>query len=178
MTTRQYALTLLLLALAALLLASPVSRLLRSSRLLAFATVAAVGLVLVATLTPGGYGGVPVPWHIGGLLPVLPDRVELSTVNQVSLNVALFVPLGICAALLTRPAAALAAVALAATTPFAIELTQYAIPELHRVGLQGDDIGANLLGLGAGVIVGLALRLVLRPGARRGRPSTTGAPSS
>lgn len=152
-----------LVAIVALVLAPLVARTLGCSRPLAFATLAAVGLVLVATLTPGAYGGSPVPWDVGGLLPVLPDRGDLSTFNQVSANVALFVPLGLCTALLTRPGAALGAVVVSALLPFAIEMVQYAVPDLHRLGLQGDDIGANLLGLTVGVLAGLLLRMVIRP---------------
>ena len=87
----------------------------------------------------------------------------LRSINEISLNILLFVPFGVAVGLLPigRPKAVvvLAAIAL----PFAIEGIQLVATALHR-GCQSADVADNLTGLIAGLIIGEAVRLV--PAAR------------
>jgi glycopeptide antibiotics resistance protein len=96
-----------------------------------------------------------IPWH------------ELTTLNEHSLNVALFVPLGIAVALLpvTRSTAAVILAAIALT--FVVETIQLLVPVLGR-GCETADLFDNLLGLVIGIAVGLALRVVWRLPRRAG----------
>jgi hypothetical protein len=82
-------------------------------------------------------------WHV-------PRLAELTTVNQQSLNVALFVPLGVAIAQIRPRTRALLTAAAAAALPFGIEATQYALPWLLRAA-DAQDIAGNLLGLALGM---------------------------
>ena len=76
-----------------------------------------------------------------------------------SLNVALFIPLGIAIGLVhvSRPWAALTFAAIA--LPFAIEAIQLVAPILDR-GCQSADVVDNLTGLALGLLIGTGLRIL------------------
>ncbi|MFK4224036.1 VanZ family protein [Streptomyces sp. NPDC019890] len=164
----------LLSALAGLLCSRRLGRRLGAHPLAAFLLVLALGGIATFTLLPDinshyldslryAEGGYTAQWHA-------PRLAELTSVNQNSLNVALFVPLGVAVAHI-RPgkAAAWSAVA-AAALPFGIEATQYAVPWLLRAA-DLQDIVDNLLGLALGLFAGHVLGLVARAAAplRRAR---------
>jgi len=153
----------------AALLGIPLSRLLgrtlHASRGLAWALVVGVGIVLAATLTPVR-DAVDLPWlgplrcdlsRIG-----LPRWRDLTSVNDTSLNVILFVPLGLALGLLPRSRRKAILVLAAAGLPLAIEIAQVVLAPLNRT-CQGADVIDNLLGLAAGLALGsLAGGLVAR----------------
>lgn len=163
-------------AVIALAVAGRVARRLRTKSWIAFLLVMSVGAVLVATIPPdaGGFSG----------RPSAPGRCDLGRIGlaplsqylhlgDTSLNVILFVPLGLAIGLLGRsPATARVLVAVLAL-PLAIEAIQSLAPMLGR-GCQSRDVVDNLLGLGIGLALG-ALVSVVRAGRIR-RCSDRGTP--
>jgi len=146
----------------ALALAAPLARLLRVGRPLAGAIFVAFGIVVAATLTPlrgtfnfAAVGGTCDLSRIG-----LAPLGALLHVDDTSLNIVLFVPLGITIGLVAalRPRIALLAVAIA--LPFLIETTQLLVPALER-GCQSADVFDNLTGLGLGLLAGVVGRWLL-----------------
>lgn len=84
----------------------------------------------------------------------VPRATELLTVGQESLNIALFVPLGLGVGLAPptwRARAGLAALSL----PVAVELTQYLVPSIGR-SCQIGDVVLNVVGIVIGAAAGLA----------------------
>ena len=114
--------------------------------------VLSLGVIISATLTPqwealafGTQGSSSCDLSRLGLAPL----EELLALNETSLNVLLFVPLGASIAFIplarTKVVVAVAAIAL----PFAIEATQLLVPLLDR-GRQSGDVIDNLTGLAVG----------------------------
>jgi len=143
-----------------------VSRALGTCPGVAWTLLISLGIILSATLTP-----VREALDLGAVgagtcdlsRVALPPLARLLAVNDTSLNVLLFFPLGVSIAFIPRPSrrgfVALAAMAL----PFAIEATQLLVPWLDRT-CQSADIVDNVmglvLGLGAGMVAaGLLHRL-------------------
>jgi VanZ family protein len=165
----------------ALAVAGRVARRLRTERWIAFLLVTGVGAVLAATIPPDGGGSsgrpsVPGRCDFGriGLAP-LSQYLHL---GDTSLNVILFVPLGLAIGLLGRsPATARVLVAVLAL-PLAIEAIQSLAPMLGR-GCQSRDVVDNLLGLGIGLALGVLLSVVravrTRSCGARGAPAGHGA---
>jgi glycopeptide antibiotics resistance protein len=83
---------------------------------------------------------------------------ELLRVDDVSLNVVLFVPLGIAVAWLPRQSLP-GVLALAIALPWAVETIQLLVPALGRA-CQSVDITTNLLGLAVGLGVGAVARWI------------------
>ena len=156
---------------------------LRTSRVGAFLLVLSLGAVLSATVTP--------------IQPLITDGVHAQTcdlsriglaplgyfrsINDTSLNVLLFIPLGLTAGLVPGSRRKVALVAGLVALPFAIEALQLAAPVLAR-GCQSADVVDNLTGLVAGLtvagLVRLATRIATGPGSRTGarRASLTRRP--
>ncbi len=143
------------------LLAAPVGRTLRIRPVLAGLLMFSVGIIVAATLTPlrdalevGAVGTGTCDFSRLGLAPL----AELSDRNDTSLNVILFVPLGLGIALVPqrrlRGTLLLAAIA----SPFVIEAIQLIAPVLDR-GCQSADVIDNLTGLSIGFVIGLVVRL-------------------
>jgi hypothetical protein len=88
-----------------------------------------------------------------GLIPLR----QLTALNDASLNVALFIPLGVAVGLLPRTRHAAAIVAAALSLTFVVEGIQLIVTALGR-GCQTADLFDNLLGLTIGVVIGLLLR--------------------
>jgi hypothetical protein len=145
-----------LAAVAAVLLGPRIARALGAGRGVGVLLALSVGLILVITLVPMPPGFGP-DEPLSCLVPDL--RVlassSLRRVSDESLNVVLFVPLGIAIALLPR-ARRLPVLALAALFPWVIEVTQLLLPALNR-SCQSVDLTTNLLGLGIGFGLGLAI---------------------
>jgi hypothetical protein len=132
--------------------------------------VASFGLIVAATLTPlrpalesGAVGtGVCDLTRFGP--PPLRDLLGL---NDTTLNLVLFAPLGAAIALLPQPKPRRALLAIAVGLPFAIETIQLLTPVLDR-GCQSADVVDNLTGLIVGFVAGAVWRS--RAGRGRGTP--------
>ena len=151
------------LAIAALLCGA-VARRLRVGRVLAFLLLMALGVVLAATVTPsrdavlyGAIGSGTCNLSTIGLAP-LSTYVEL---NDASLNVALFVPLGLLIGLLPPSPYRLPIVVGAAILPAAIEAAQLIVSSLGRE-CESADVFNNLAGLFIGLTAGLVLSTLWR----------------
>ena len=145
-----------------LFVSRPIGRLLTVGRPLAWAIVAGFGLIVSATLTPlrGGLDLQAVATGTCDLSRIGPAPVALLVhVNETSLNVALFIPLGIAIGLVrtSRPRTALILGSIA--LPFVIEAIQLLAPILDR-GCQSSDVVDNLTGLAAGLVIGTGLRML------------------
>ena len=162
----------------ALILCRPVGRRLRIGAPLTWAILVAFGLVVSATLLPlraaidfEAVGSGTCDLSRIGLAPI----PELLRFDDTSLNVALFIPLGVAIGLVQalRPRAALCIAAIA--LPFAIETVQLVAPILDR-GCQSADVVDNLNGLAVGLVIGTGLRLVAGwIGTADGRPDVHGS---
>jgi glycopeptide antibiotics resistance protein len=125
-------------------------------RVLGWGLVVALGLVLSATLTPhheeasglatGAFGCDMT--RVG-----LPPLDELLEINDTSLNVLLFVPLGTLLGLVPRSRRKGVAIAGAVALPFIIETTQLVMTPLDRA-CQSADVVDNLTGLVLGLAIG------------------------
>lgn len=82
---------------------------------------------------------------------------QLLSLNDVSLNILLFVPLGIAIGLLPGASRRATLMTLAVALPFTIEAMQLLTPALHRA-CEGGDIVDNLSGLVLGLIVAVLVR--------------------
>ncbi len=151
------------------------ARALGGARALAFGLVLFTGIIVSATLTPYA-GATPGSQHPGtcdtsriGLAP-LPDLLR---VGDVSGNVLLFVPLGMCVALLPRSRSKAILISAAVAFPFLIEGTQLLVPVLSRQ-CETADIVDNLTGLVVGLALGgLARLLFVHPPAHHGPESAS-----
>ena len=140
-----------------------VARWLQTRRSVAGLLLFGFGFVLSATIVPTG----------AALDGEISDRVcdlsrvgfapldEFTRLNVTTLNVLLFMPLGVAVGLLPRARRSLF-VALAATSlTFVVETIQLLLPVLGR-GCETADIVDNLLGLVIGVALGVMLRPLVR----------------
>jgi len=154
---------------AALVAGRPLGRVLRTSTVAAMALIAAAALVTAVTLTPQRFDAGAV--DVFAAVPEVPPDAGLWHwpwqwwwVNDRTLNIALFVPLGFAVTLVGRRGARWALVAAALLAPLAVEGTQYVVAWLAR-DPQWQDVLDNTLG----VLIGLGLGLLwrrLRPAAR------------
>ncbi|MFD9124890.1 VanZ family protein [Kitasatospora sp. NPDC059571] len=166
----------------------PVGRLLRAHRVVGFLVVLALGGIVTLTLLPdtklsladnARYGAQECVLDGAGPHPLS----ELLTATQSSLNVALFVPLGLAVGLAGTWGRRAAAAAVALCVPLAVESVQYALPVLGRA-CDAQDVWDNLFGLFLGlllaVVCGPVARAAVRARRRRGngpvrRPVRAGA---
>lgn len=142
-----------------LLVAPTVARALHTGRGPAWLLVSGLGIVLAATLTPLGVDS-EVPARVCdfsrlGIAPI----GEFLVIDDASLNVALFIPLGIALGLLTGSGRKWIVVAGAILLPFVIETLQLLAPALSR-GCQSADVVDNLTGLVVGMIAATVARWV------------------
>ena len=154
-------------------LAAPLGRSLRTRQVLAWLLVASIGLIVAATLTPiHGPAGIDTtqsrPCDLERRAFAL--LAEMTSITDVSLNIALFIPLGLSIAWLPRSRTTIAIVALAIVLPFVVEGIQFLVPALAR-GCQSGDVIDNLTGLVLGLAFGTLIRLVVS--IIRGRPNGT-----
>jgi VanZ like family len=152
----------LLFMLVGIVVSRPLARSLRTSPFVAWLLVVSAAFIGFATLAP--LYGVFEP-SAGGQSTcdmsqayLIPLR-ELFRPSERSLNVMLFVPLGVGLGLLPRSRRTAVLVAAALASPFLIELTQLLLPILNR-GCQANDVLDNLtglmIGLGIGILLGAA----------------------
>ncbi len=143
-------------------LSRPTARWLHASRVLAALVLIGFGLVAAATLVPtaaameGGSSDGVCDFSRVGLASIR----ELTTVNPTSLNVLLFIPLGVAVGLLPWSRAAAVVAVLAVSLTFVVETIQLLLPVLGR-GCQTADMVDNSLGLVIGLLVGATLRLLV-----------------
>ena len=144
-------------AAAAVLLAYPVGKLLKTNPIIVGLLMAAVGAALIFTLTPH-YGPVSNP---GGCYLRLsqPARADLTLPTDFSLNILLFVPAGFLIMLLRPWWAVACGLVVAVMIPPAIEWIQMEKVDLGRT-CSALDVATNEIGLFIGVAVGLAIRIV------------------
>jgi VanZ like family len=148
-----------------------VGRALRVGRPVAWVMVLSLGVILAVTMTPrwealafGAQGSSSCDFSRIGLVPL----GELLRFDDSSLNVLMFIPLGVTIALVPRSRRKGAIVVAALALPFAIETAQLLLPVLDRA-CESADVVDNLtglvLGLGGGVVAGrLGKSLARRPG--------------
>jgi hypothetical protein len=144
----------------AVLLAPWLSQRLRTSRSVGFLVLASIGVIVAATITPdlAALAGGPPSDGVCDLRRIgLPPLAALRGINQTSLNVLLFVPLGFAIGLLPPSRRVALVLLLVLASPFVVELTQLTVTSLGR-GCQSADVIDNSLGL----IVGLALASIIR----------------
>ena len=142
-----------------------VARWLGTRRPIAALLLFGFGFVISATLMPtagalegGVSSGVCDLSRVG-----LPPLGQLTRISLTSLNVVLFVPLGVAVGLLPRNRHAGAAIVAAISLTFVVESIQLLLPVLGR-GCETADMFDNLLGLGLGAALGIVARpLVRRP---------------
>jgi len=148
--------------------ARPVARALSTRPAVAWLLVTSLGIALAATLTPTDTaltdGAISSGTCDLGRIGLAPWE-ELSVVSATSLNVLLFVPLGVAIGLLP-PSRRRTILAAAVLLPLAIEAIQLLVPALDRI-CQSADIFDNLAGLAIGLVGGLVTRWVARTGGRR-----------
>jgi hypothetical protein len=143
------------------IVASPfLGRFFGASRLHAALLLMALGLVLLATLPPTGAAlegdGSQQDFCDFERVTLAPMSVLLR-LNQTSLNVLLFIPLGIALGSLPWSRRALVAVVAAFLLPFAIESFQLLAHVLGR-GCQSADVIDNTMGLVIGLTIGACAR--------------------
>ena len=135
----------------------------RTSRSLGTALMVSIGAVFALTLTPGG--DVAPPGSFLGACDLTrfgpPNLADLTTINEVSLNVILFIPLGASIGLLARSQRKAATLAGAIALPFAIEAIQLVVVPLGRY-CDSADVADNLIGLAVGLILGTIVGGALR----------------
>lgn len=144
-----------------LALSRPVARRLGTRRLVATLLLFGFGVVMAATLVPDAEAlngiasdGVCDVSRIG-LAPIR----DLTRISNISLNVLLFVPLGVAVGLLPRTRAAAVVTVAAVSLTFVVEGIQLVVTALGR-GCQTADMVDNLLGLVIGLVIGILARPV------------------
>jgi glycopeptide antibiotics resistance protein len=154
----------------AVALAPTVGRQLATRTAVAFLLLVSVGTIVAATLTPGVEAvasGVPSDGGCDlsriGLAPL----TELARISEASLNVVLFVPLGIAAGLLPRARRSLVVVSGAFLLPIVVEGVQMLAPVLGRA-CESADIFDNLTGLAIGLVAAGLARAWLGRARRQG----------
>jgi glycopeptide antibiotics resistance protein len=146
-------------------------RVLGLRRSLAGVLIVSLGMVLSATLTPlrgafqfGAVGTGSCDFSRMGLAPLS----ELLRFNDASLNVLLFMPLGVSIGLMPRSRLKVIVFVAAIALPFAIETTQMLLPLLDR-SCESADVIDNLTGLVLGLAGGFAVGWLARSMDRRPR---------
>lgn len=132
-----------------------VSRALFIRRSLALIIIMALGLIFSATLTVGeGLSNANNDTrHCDFTRLALAPVVELLELNETSLNVLLFVPLGLVIGLIQRSPRIASILVIAVSLPFCIETVQLLLPVMNRT-CQSADVIDNLFGLAVGFILG------------------------
>ena len=155
----------------ALVAGGRVGRALGVRRAVAFALIVSLGIVLSATLTPlrgaldfGTVGSGSCDFSRVGFAPLR----DLLRFGDTSLNVLMFVPLGVSIGLLPRSRLTAVVVVGAIALPFAIEATQLLVPWLDRA-CESADVVDNLTGLAIGLAGGIVVRRLVAAAVRRSR---------
>ena len=137
----------------------PVAHALGARRGAAALLILGFGSVVAATLVPtaAALEGVASNGTCDVSRVGLASFPDLTTPNQRSLNVLLFVPLGLAIGMLSWGRASALVLVLAVSLPCVVEAIQLALPVLGR-GCQTADMIDNLLGLAIGACIGIVIR--------------------
>lgn len=131
-----------------------------ASDAVAWAVVVAFGLVLSATLTPLREGAGDLSAGTCDLTRIgFASLHDLRSLNDTSLNVLLFVPLGIVLAILPRSPRKALLVIVACAMPLAIEMTQLVAIPLDRA-CESADVVDNMTGLVIGLTIGAVAGMI------------------
>lgn len=155
----------------ALAFAPLVARWLVTRPLVAFLMLVSLGTILAATLTPGAEALAEGIVDGGGcdLSRFGPAPLsELTRISETSLNILLFVPLGIAVGALPLSRRSTATLLATLLLPFVVEATQALVESLGRV-CESEDVFDNLTGLVIGLLIAGGTRGVA--GSRLTRPS-------
>jgi glycopeptide antibiotics resistance protein len=151
-------------ALLAIVLGGAAARRMRTRRALGVFVIFSIGTVLAATLTPSrealmGVSSSPSSCDLSRIGPA--SWSVYTRLDDASLNVLLFLPLGVSIALLP-PSRLWAALVLGAILlPFGVEALQLVATPLGRA-CQSGDVSDNLIGLAGGLGLGVVARSVSR----------------
>jgi hypothetical protein len=157
---------LLAAAAASLVAAAPVGRAVGTGRMLGGLLTLSVGAILAATLTPISPSDAGLAPGVCELERIGPASLDaLRSINDTSLNILLFVPLGLILGFLPARRSTVALLAAAITLPFIIEGVQLTVPVLAR-GCQSADVSDNLTGTIAGFAVAALVRSIGTLGGR------------
>jgi len=147
-----------------IVLSRRVARALKVRRTVAMTLLLSLGLIASATLTPSreavrfgtiGSGSC----DLGRIGPA--SLAELLAFGDPTLNVLLFIPLGVVIGLFPASRRKVVLVVAALALPFAIETIQLLTRGLDRA-CQSSDVSDNLTGLVIGLLVGLVVGVVAR----------------
>jgi len=147
-----------------IVLSRRVARALKVRRTVAMTLLLSLGLIASATLTPSreavrfgtiGSGSC----DLGRIGPA--SLAELLAFGDPTLNVLLFIPLGVVIGLFPASRRKVVLVVAALALPFAIETIQLLARGLDRA-CQSSDVSDNLTGLVIGLVVGLVVGVVAR----------------
>lgn len=152
---------------ASLALSRPVARTLRTRRTVAALLLFGFGVVIAATLVPDADAmkGIASDGTCDVSRIGLAPMRELTRISTISLNVLLFMPLGVAVGLLPRTRAAALVTIMAVSLTFVVEGLQLVVTALGR-GCQTADMVDNSLGLIIGIVIGTLARPVF--GSARG----------
>jgi len=137
-----------------LLLHRWLARRFRTAPWFVLALMLCIGAILSITITPGIWN----PSHSCSLKVAFPHPSDLFSFSERSLNIWLFVPLGLTIAATPRRRVGVFFFACAMAMPFMIEGFQHFVPDIGRT-CQLTDVINNLTGLFLGGFVGLCVRL-------------------
>ena len=146
-----------------LVVARPLARRLRTSPPVALLFIVGLGAILSATLTPIAPGIDGPPSSVGTCdfhRMTLAPLAVLMRINDTSLNVALFMPIGLAVGLLPWSWQKVMVLIVALALPFLVETVQLLAPSLDR-SCESADVIDNLTGLFAGLIAGTVLGLTV-----------------
>jgi glycopeptide antibiotics resistance protein len=144
----------------ALVLSGWVARRLGSRRLTAWLLLATLGVILAVTLTPSRWA---LEYGVAGSVTCDLSRIGPASLavylrfNDPTLNILLFIPLGVLIGGLDRRQHRRPLMVGAALLPFAIESLQAVVVPIGRA-CQGGDVFDNLAGLVVGLAIGAAWR--------------------
>jgi VanZ family protein len=148
----------------AVLIGPALARALGTRRAVGYLLVISFGAILAATIPPtaGGFDWDPggsSRCDLGGSWLAPPSHYLRLT--EESLNVLLFIPLGLALGMLPRSRRRTTLIAAAFALPVAIEATQLLVPVLGR-GCELGDVANNTLGLMLGLAIGVVAVAVAR----------------
>ena len=138
----------------------------------AWAILVGFGVIVSATLTPlhGALNLAATGIGTCDFSRIGPAPIEeLIRLDETSLNVVLFIPLGVAIGFVRRSRPRGTLILAAGALPFAIEAIQLVVPVLDR-GCQSADVVDNLTGLLIGIAIGMGLMFLRRRDGSRLRP--------
>lgn len=133
-----------------------------------FGTAVAGFLALTLTPTSSVLDGYKAGQTYISLHVTLPTVNQLTSINEVSLNVVAGIAIGVTAFLFSRSSGKNGAIYLAVSLPVVAEIVQWVISQLGRSGFLLTDVVQNWLGIAAGVAAGAAI-VALYPRVVQGR---------